>query len=232
MASGLGTDSGAFGHPGPRDGLSLRRGGKKWERLVGVSPAAARLEAMITGAARVDSTVLIVGETGCGKEEIARAIHALGPRADRPFIAINCGAMAESLIESQLFGHEKGSFTGALGSSHGVFRAAQGGVVFLDEIGEMPLDLQPRLLRVLQEREVTPIGSTDSHPVDIQVIAATNRNLFSSVVRGGFREDLFYRLNTIEIDVPPLRERAELLRARLARGARRTVAGQPQLPVG
>jgi DNA-binding NtrC family response regulator len=181
---------------------------RRWARLVGESPAAVALEATLRRAARVESTILITGETGCGKEEIARAVHAQGPRAHKPFVAVNCGAMAATLIESQLFGHEKGSFTGAVGPSRGVFRAAEGGIVFLDEIGEMPLDLQPRLLRVLQQREVTPVGSTDSFEVDVQVIAATNRDLSADVRDGKFREDLYYRLNTIELAVPPLRDRA------------------------
>ncbi len=181
--------------------------GKRWERLVGQTPAAIALEATLRRAARVDSTILITGETGCGKEEIARAVHAQGPRSNLPFVAVNCGAMAATLIESQLFGHEKGSFTGAVGPSRGVFRAAEGGIVFLDEIGEMPLELQPRLLRVLQQREVTPVGSTDSFDVDVQVIAATNRDLSANVREGTFREDLLYRLNTIELAVPPLRDR-------------------------
>ncbi len=186
----------------------LRDRVNRWERLVGESAAAMSLEATLRRAAFVESTVLITGETGCGKEEIARALHAQGPRAAKPFVAVNCGAMAATLIESQLFGHEKGSFTGAVGPSRGVFRAAEGGIVFLDEIGEMPLDLQPRLLRVLQQREVTPVGSTDSFQVDVQVVAATNRDLTADVREGKFREDLFYRLNTIELAVPPLRDRS------------------------
>jgi DNA-binding NtrC family response regulator len=182
---------------------------RRWDRLVGESPAAVELEKTLSRAARVESTILITGETGCGKEEIARALHSQGQRATKPFVAINCGAMAATLIESQLFGHEKGSFTGAVGPSRGVFRAAQGGIVFLDEIGEMPLDLQPRLLRVLQQREVTPVGSTDSFDVDVQVVAATNRDLAADVREGRFREDLYFRLNTIELAVPPLRDRAD-----------------------
>jgi len=181
---------------------------RRWKRLVGDSPAALELENTLERAARVESTILITGETGCGKEEIARALHAKGPRAHKPFVAVNCGAMAASLIESQLFGHEKGSFTGAVGPTRGVFRAAEGGIVFLDEIGEMPLELQPRLLRVLQQREVTPVGTTESFEVDVQVIAATNRDLTADIREGTFREDLYYRLNTIELAVPPLRERA------------------------
>ena len=210
MASGLARNCDASAPPWLGGTAPPRKAaGRRWERIVGLSPAATRLERMISRAATFDSTVLIVGETGCGKEQIAQELHARGPRASRPMIAVNCGAIAASLIESQLFGHEKGSFTGALGTSRGVFRAAEGGVVFLDEIGEMPLELQPRLLRVLQEREVMPIGSTDVHPIDVQVIAATNRCLFSAVQSGTFREDLYFRLNTIEIEVPPLRDRVE-----------------------
>jgi DNA-binding NtrC family response regulator len=186
----------------------LRDRSRTWDRLVGESPAARALESTLRRAAAVESTVLISGETGCGKEEIARALHALGARSAKPFVAVNCGAMAATLIESQLFGHEKGSFTGAVGPSRGVFRAAEGGIVFLDEIGEMPLELQPRLLRVLQQREVTPVGSTESFQVNVQVIAATNRDLTAEVREGTFREDLYYRLNTIELAVPPLRDRA------------------------
>jgi transcriptional regulator with GAF, ATPase, and Fis domain len=168
-----------------------------------------QLEAAITRVAGFDCTVLVTGETGCGKEEVARAIHAAGPRHERPFVAFNCGELVESLAEGQLFGHEKGSFTGANEATPGVFRAADGGIVFLDEIGELPLSLQPKLLRVLQQREVTPVGSTRAHAIDVQIIAATNRELSAGVSAGSFREDLFYRLNTIHLSVPPLRARSE-----------------------
>jgi DNA-binding NtrC family response regulator len=167
------------------------------------------LESAIQRVADFECPVLITGETGCGKEEIARAIHAAGPRLDKPFVAVNCGGLVESLAESQFFGHEKGAFTGAFGASLGAFRAAAGGIVFLDEIGEMPLDMQPKLLRVLQRNEVTPVGSTAAHPVDVQIIAATNRDLEAEIEDRRFREDLFYRLNTVHLTVPPLRTRTE-----------------------
>lgn len=183
--------------------------GRNSPRVVGVSAAARQFEAVLQRVAAFDSTVLISGETGSGKEQVARALHDASSRSAGPFVAINCGAIAASLIESQLFGHEKGAFTGAYGSSRGVFRTAEGGTVLLDEIGELPLELQPRLLRVLQEREVTPVGSIESYPFDVRVIASTNRDLSSLVSKGAFREDLRYRLNTIEINVPPLRRRPE-----------------------
>ena len=160
-------------------------------------------------AASADCTVLISGETGTGKELWAKRIHDTGPRKDRPFIPVNCAALTVTLAESQLFGHEKGSFTGAAGRSAGVFRAAEGGTVFLDEVGEMPLELQPKLLRVLQQREVTPVGAAYPVQVEVQIIAATNRDLESEVVEGRFREDLYYRLNMVELRIPPLRDRVE-----------------------
>jgi DNA-binding NtrC family response regulator len=153
--------------------------------------------------------VLISGETGTGKELWGTLIHACSPRSGKPFIPVNCAALTVTLAESQLFGHEKGSFTGAVGRSAGVFRAAEGGTVFLDEVGEMPLELQPKLLRVLQQREVTPVGSAHPVSVDVQIIAATNRNLEEDVAEGRFREDLFYRLNMVELRVPPMRHRVE-----------------------
>lgn len=185
------------------------RAEKRWPRLEGASEAVRRLEENIARVATFDCSVLITGETGCGKEEVARAIHLAGPRREQPFVAINCGGLVADLAESQLFGHEKGAFTGAFGSSRGAFRAADGGIIFLDEIGELPIDLQPKLLRVLQRWEVTPVGSTEAHPIDVQVIAATNRDLEAEVAAGSFREDLLYRLNTIHLTVPPLRARAD-----------------------
>jgi DNA-binding NtrC family response regulator len=160
-------------------------------------------------AARADCTVLISGETGTGKELWGKLIHDRGPRAKKPFIPVNCAALTVTLAESQLFGHEKGSFTGAAGRSAGVFRAAEGGTVFLDEVGEMPLELQPKLLRVLQQREVTPVGAAYPVSIDVQIVAATNRDLEVDVAEGRFREDLYYRLNMVELRVPPLRDRVE-----------------------
>ncbi len=182
---------------------------KPWLRLAGVSSASRTIEETIDCVAQFDCPVLLTGETGSGKEEVARAIHAASDRRNGPFVAVNCGGLVTALAESQLFGHEKGSFTGAIGATVGAFRAAQNGVLFLDEVGELPLELQPKLLHVLQRLEVTPVGSTQSFPVHVRVIAATNRDLTAEVVRGAFREDLFYRLNTVHVVVPPLRARQE-----------------------
>jgi DNA-binding NtrC family response regulator len=195
--------------PFARQGRAVGRAEKRWPRLEGNSESVRRLEDNIARVATFDCSVLITGETGCGKEEVARAIHAAGPRHDKPFVAINCGGLVADLAESQLFGHEKGAFTGAFGASRGAFRAAEGGIIFLDEIGELPLDLQPKLLRVLQQREVLPVGATEPVPIDVQVVAATNRDLEAEVEKGTFREDLYYRLNMIELKVPALRERSE-----------------------
>jgi DNA-binding NtrC family response regulator len=160
-------------------------------------------------AAEADCTVLISGETGTGKELWGQLIHDRGPRAGKPFIPVNCAALTVTLAESQLFGHERGAFTGAAGRSAGIFRAASGGTVFLDEVGEMPLELQPKLLRVLQQREVTPVGAAHPVPIDLQIIAATNRDLEVEVAERRFREDLYYRLNMVELKIPPLRNRIE-----------------------
>ena len=177
--------------------------------IIGQDSAVNRIAHHAERAAQVECTVLLTGETGTGKEVWARLLHRLGPRFNKPFIPVNCAALTATLAESQLFGHEKGAFTGAAGASLGVFRAGDSGVVFLDEVGDMPLELQPKLLRVLQEGEVTPVGSSQPVQVNAQVIAATNRNLERDVEEGRFREDLYYRLNMVELRMPPLRERVE-----------------------
>ena len=177
--------------------------------VLGSNPKVNRIARHVERAADVECTVLVSGETGTGKELWARLLHRLGPRRDKPFIPVNCAALTATLAESQLFGHEKGAFTGAAGRSLGVFRAAEGGIVFLDEVGEMPLDLQPKLLRVLQQLEVTPVGASMPVHVDVQVVAATNRDLELEVAEGRFREDLYYRLNMVEFNVPPLRQRVD-----------------------
>ena len=177
------------------------------EYILGQHPAIRRVGEHAQRAAEVQCTVLISGETGTGKEVWAKMIHDHGPRAEKPLVPVNCAALTSTLAESQLFGHEKGAFTGAFGASLGVFRAAEGGIVFLDEVGEMPLELQPKLLRVLQEQEVTPVGAASPTKVNVQVVAATNRRLEEEVEAGRFREDLYFRLNMVELRVPSLRER-------------------------
>jgi DNA-binding NtrC family response regulator len=177
--------------------------------VLGGNPKVNRIARHVERAADVECTVLVSGETGTGKELWARLLHRLGPRRERPFVPVNCAALTTTLAESQLFGHEKGAFTGAAGQSLGVFRAAEGGIVFLDEVGEMPLELQPKLLRVLQQHEVTPVGASMPVIVNVQVVAATNRDLELEVAEGRFREDLYYRLNMVEFQVPPLRHRVD-----------------------
>ena len=177
--------------------------------VLGSNPGIRRIARHVERASEVECTVLISGETGTGKELWAKMIHQIGSRVTKPFVPVNCAALTVTLAESQLFGHEKGAFTGAAGASLGVFRAANGGVVFLDEVGEMPLELQPKLLRVLQEGEVTPVGAAHPLPVDVQVVAATNRDLEAESDSGGFREDLYFRLNMVELRVPALRERID-----------------------
>ena len=175
--------------------------------LVGESPAILAVREHIARCALTPSNVLITGESGVGKELLASAIHAASPQSERPFIAVNCGAIPETLIESQLFGHVRGAFTSALQANPGLFVAANHGTVFLDEIGELPYLLQVKLLRVIENREVWPVGATRPVPLDVRIIASTNRDLPREVEAGRFREDLFYRLNVVHISLPPLRER-------------------------
>ncbi|HZS54193.1 MAG TPA: sigma 54-interacting transcriptional regulator [Bryobacteraceae bacterium] len=177
--------------------------------IVGNSPPVRRMLELVERVAPRDTTVLITGESGTGKELIARALHQRSSRRDRPFIAVNCAALSENLFESELFGHEKGAFTGAISLKRGRFELAQGGTIFLDEVGELASSLQAKLLRVLQQREFERVGGTQAHSLDIRVIAATNRDLAEDVREGKFREDLFHRLNVVNIDSPPLRERKE-----------------------
>jgi len=179
------------------------------DNIIGVSSAMEKLKQTIRTVASTQSTVLIYGESGTGKELVARAVHVCSPRANEPFVSINCGAFPETLLESELFGYVKGAFTGANQNKRGLFEVADGGTIFLDEIGEMNLTMQVKLLRVLQERCVRPVGGTDEIPMDVRVIAATNRDLERQVAENTFREDLYYRLSVIPITVPPLRERSE-----------------------
>ncbi len=179
------------------------------KNIIGTSAVMNAIFQMIDTVAEVQSTVLVTGESGTGKELVARAIHDLSPRAEKPFISINCGAFTETLLESELFGYVKGAFTGANTNRKGLFEAAHGGTIFLDEIGEMSPAMQVKLLRVLQERKVRPVGGHDEQSIDARVIAATNRDLKQMSTEGTFREDLFYRISVIPIHLPPLRERKE-----------------------
>jgi len=178
-------------------------------QLVGNSPGMDKVRALITKVAPTQSTVLILGETGTGKELVARAVHNQNSRADMPFVAVNCGALPETLIESELFGHRKGSFTGADEHRVGLFEVAHGGTIFLDEIGELPKAMQAKLLRVLENGEIRRVGENKPTTVDVRVVCATHRNLQEMVAEGDFREDLVYRINTFEIYLPPLRERID-----------------------
>lgn len=175
--------------------------------LVGTSPEMEKLYRILSKVAFSTHPVLILGESGTGKELVARAIHFNGPNAEKPFLPVDCGSLVPSLIESELFGHVKGAFTGADRTKDGLLSSAEGGTVFLDEIGEMPLDLQAKLLRALQEKEVRPVGATQARPFSARVLAATNRDLASMVEQGKFRKDLFFRLNVVNLRIPPLRER-------------------------
>jgi sigma-54 specific flagellar transcriptional regulator A len=208
-------------NPRELDGVSLP---------TGTSAAIAAVNRLIQQVAPYDSTVLILGESGTGKEIAARAIHATSPRRLRPFVAVNCGAIPAELLESELFGHEKGSFTGAITARKGRFEIAEGGTLFLDEIGDMSLPMQVKLLRVLQERVYERVGSNSSAECDVRIIAATHRNLEESIVRGSFRGDLFYRLNVFPIEMPTLAQRISdlpaLIHAFIAQAAGR---GRPRL---
>ncbi|HET9992382.1 MAG TPA: sigma 54-interacting transcriptional regulator [Kofleriaceae bacterium] len=181
----------------------------RWGRALGVSDAMRRLFAVLPKVAASDVTVLIEGETGTGKSLLASAIHEASPRAAKPFVVVDCATIPPNLIESELFGHEKGAFTGALGTRVGAFELADGGTVFLDEVGELPLDLQPKLLRALEDRIIKRVGGNEQRKMNVRVIAATNRELRAEINRGRFRSDLYYRLNTFSIRVVPLRERRD-----------------------
>jgi DNA-binding NtrC family response regulator len=183
------------------------KGQYKFENIVGASETMQEIFEKMTGAARITSPVIITGESGTGKELVARGIHYASSRADKPFIPVNCAALPADLIESELFGHKKGSFTGAMKDSTGLFKAADGGTIFLDEIGEMPKDVQAKLLRVLQEGAVRPVGGHDELKINVRVIAATNVDLEDAIEEGAFREDLYYRITVLTIDLPPLRHR-------------------------
>jgi len=204
-----------------------------FSEIIGTSPALQSVFRLVEKVAATNTNILIEGESGTGKELIARAIHHNSPRSERPFVAVNCGALPESLLESELFGHTRGAFTGAVTNKLGLFRSGEGGTVFLDEIAEITPAMQVRLLRALQEHEVTPLGSSAPVSFDARIIAATNRDLEREVAEGRFREDLFYRLNVIEIHLPPLRERREdiplLARSFITRTARDQSAAEKQL---
>jgi len=177
--------------------------------LLGDSPAIGKLRTMIEKVSRSQAPVHITGESGTGKELAARLIHRQGARADGPFIPVNCGAIPSELMESEFFGHRKGSFTGAIDDHKGLFQTAEGGTLFMDEIADLPLPMQVKLLRVIQEKSVRPVGAAEEVPVDVRILSATHKDLRAMVTAGQFREDLFYRVNVIELDVPPLRERRE-----------------------
>jgi two-component system response regulator PilR (NtrC family) len=205
-------------------------------RLLGESPAMQKLREMVARVARSQAPVHITGESGTGKELVARMIHELGARASGTFVPVNCGAIPSELMESEFFGHRRGSFTGAVGDKPGLFQSADGGTLFLDEIAELPLPMQVKLLRVIQEKSVRPIGQNQEVPVDVRILSATHKDLRALVAAGQFREDLFYRINVIELRVPPLRERGGdvmlLARHILERQARELGVPAPGLSAG
>jgi two-component system, NtrC family, response regulator AtoC len=204
-------------------------GPQEFDELLGASPAMKAVYALLERVAETDSSVLITGESGTGKEMVARVLHRRGRRSAGPFVAVNCAAMPEALLESELFGHVKGAFTDARSSRTGLFVKASGGTLFLDEIGELPLALQPKLLRALQERVVRPVGADDEVPFQVRLVTATNRDLETAVEERGFREDLFFRINVIHLEMPPLRARGSdvLLLAQHFLVKDAAVAGKP-----
>ncbi len=204
--------------------------------LLGDSKAMQRTRATIAKVARSQAPIYIGGESGTGKELVARLIHNKGPRANQPFVPVNCGAIPDELMESEFFGHKKGSFTGAVADKDGLFQAAEGGTLFLDEVADLPLQMQVKLLRAIQEKAVRPVGSATEHPVDVRILSATHKNLATLVEDGRFRQDLYYRINVIELHVPPLRERREdipqLTEHTLHKLARQTGLDTPHITPG
>jgi DNA-binding NtrC family response regulator len=203
--------------------------------IVGRAPEMEKLYRIIAKAAQSNHPVLILGESGTGKEMVARSIHFSGPYRDKPFIPVDCGSLVPTLIESELFGYVKGAFTGALQAKEGLLAIAEGGTVFLDEVGELPVDLQAKLLRAIQEKEIRPVGSTKRIPINVRILAATNRDLEQAVAQGTFRRDLYFRLNVLSLRIPPLRERRQdipllvgyfLERLERATGQERTVSDE------
>ncbi|MBH9552381.1 sigma-54-dependent transcriptional regulator [Inhella gelatinilytica] len=212
VATAIGRDGPA--RPSRREGPAPARvGGTALDRLAGDSPAMTQVRELIRKVSRSMAPVLLQGESGTGKEVVARAIHGEGARASQPFVAVNCGAIPEALLEAEFFGYRKGAFTGANEDREGFFQAAQGGTLFLDEIGDLPLAMQSKLLRAIQERCVRPVGAVAEVPVNLRILSATHKDLAAEVAAGRFRQDLYYRLNVIQIRVPPLRERLSDLSA-------------------
>jgi two-component system response regulator PilR (NtrC family) len=192
----------------PKKEVKVENERRSRDKLLGDSDVVRELRGKVTKLARSQAPVYISGESGTGKELVAKLIHQLGVRSDKPFVPINCGAIPNELVESELFGHKKGAFTGAISDKEGLFQAANGGTLFLDEVADLPLMMQVKLLRAIQEKSIRPVGSNEEITIDVRVLSATHKNLSDSVKSGTFREDLYYRLNVIELDIPPLRERA------------------------
>jgi len=214
-----------------RSGKAAAKAGSAGERLIGASQVMEQVRSTIGKLARNQAPVYIAGESGVGKELVARLIHEQGPRATGPFVPVNCGAIPSELMESEFFGHKKGSFTGAGSDKEGLFQAAHGGTLFLDEVAELPLHMQVKLLRAIQEKAVRPIGAREEVPVDVRILSATHKNLAALVEQGQFRQDLFYRINVIELRVPPLRERrgdVPLLANFILQGLARKDGGNPR----